>query len=227
MYVHIDFGARAHEETSPRLRSAESTFIRRVGAQHASTTTGFDNKHCILTVGTVGRGPQTKEDQIVSKEKTVVLPEKDRRCCNYRTHTREYPWHKAHKREAHRLEYISLSLLFHDALRRPRILYRRSVMVCHLEKQRSMISAHALRGKWSERTRERRVNIESKTTSHGWEQEDAAAAWFGCHRERFAKTLLEVRRWRVENRSADHAGRQLRQLPARSSLFLPVHPRDA
>lgn len=108
MYVHIDFGARAHEETSPRLRSAESTFIRRVGAQHASTTTGFDNKHCILTVGTVGRGPQTKEDQIVSKEKTVVLPEKDRRCCNYRTHTREYPWHKAHKREAHRLEYYFL-----------------------------------------------------------------------------------------------------------------------
>lgn len=70
-YVHIDFGARAHEETSPRLRSAESIFIRRVGAQHASTTTGFDNKHCILTVGTVGRGPQAKKDRIQRKKRSA------------------------------------------------------------------------------------------------------------------------------------------------------------
>lgn len=67
-YVHIDSGARAHEETSPRLRSAESTFIRRVGAQHASTTTGFDNKHCILTVGTVGRW-STGEGRSYPREK--------------------------------------------------------------------------------------------------------------------------------------------------------------
>lgn len=58
-----------------------------------------------------------------------------------------------HTNERHRLEYI-FPYLFCFTIRCDAreyyiyiYIYRQSVMACHLEKQRSMISAHALRGK--------------------------------------------------------------------------------
>lgn len=93
------------------------------------------------------------------------------------------------------------------------------------ENRRSMISAHALHDQWSERTRERRVNIESKTTSRrqGSQQEDAAA---DCHGSRKRETGV----WRL----GDGASRITVAEPVsfvdfrrdRAILFLPVHPRD-
>lgn len=93
------------------------------------------------------------------------------------------------------------------------------------ENRRSMISAHALHDQWSERTRERRVNIQSKTTSRrqGSQQEDAAA---DCHGSRKRETGV----WRL----GDGASRITVAEPVsfvdfrrdRAILFLSVHPRD-